>query len=116
MRKTVLLGFLAALLVMGLAVDSSAGLYTCQVNAVGVEGSNLYVYLTDDVGVTFTLQRFFLGPIGSAEANRYFATAMDAIGSQYNVYANLDTTNLTVITDLLYPYAGLVLIDNEFTP
>lgn len=116
MRKTVLLGLLAALLVMGLAVDSHAVLYTCQVNAVGVEGSNLYVYLTDDVEFAFTLQRYLLGPIGNADANRYFATALDAIGSQYNVYANLDTTSFTVITDLLYPYAGLVLIDNEFTP
>ena len=116
MRKTVLLGFLAALLVMGLAVDSYADLYVCQVNAVGVEGSNLYVYLTDDVGFNFTLQRFFLGPIANAEAQKYFATALDAIGSQYNVHANLNLGNSTVITDLLYPYAGLVVIDNEFTP
>ena len=90
MRKTALLGFLAALLVMGLATESNAVLYTCQVNAVGVEGANYYVYLTDDVGATFTLQRCLLGPVSNADANMYFATALDAIGSQYNVYVNLD--------------------------
>lgn len=115
MRKTALLGFLAALLVMGLAAESNAVLYTCQVNAVGVEGANYYVYLTDDVNVTFTLQRCLLGPISSADANMYYATALDAIGGQYNVHVNLDG-NFTVITELAYPYAGLVLIDNEFTP
>jgi hypothetical protein len=115
MRKTALLGFLAALLVMGLAAESNAVFYTCQVNGVGVEGSNLYVYLTDDVNATFTLQRCLLGPISSADAGRYFSTALDAIGSQYNVYVNLDGS-FTVITELGYPYAGLVLIDNEFTP
>ena len=77
----------------------------------------MYVYLTDDVNATFVGQRFLLGPASDANANKYFATALDAIGSIYNVYANLDLATFTVISDPVnYPYAGLLLIDNAFTP
>ena len=59
MRKTVLWALLAVLLVIGLAGQSSAAQYTCQVNAVGLENGNLYVYLTDDVAGAFVMARGF---------------------------------------------------------
>jgi hypothetical protein len=116
MRKTVLLGILAALLVVGLAAKSDAVLYTCQVNGVGAEGNNLYVYLTDDANGDFIGQRFLLGPASNTYANNLFATALDAIGSQYNVYANVDMTSFAVIFDFTYPYAGILLITDQFVP
>jgi hypothetical protein len=117
MRKTVLWGLLAALMVIGLAANSDAAVYTCQVNGVGVENGNLYVILTDDVNVTFTLTKFLLGTVGNATASKYFSTALDAIGSQNNVYANLDLATFAVISDpAIYPYAGLVVITTDFIP
>ena len=66
MRKTVLWALLAVLLGIGLAGQSYAAQYTCQVNAVGLEqDGNLYVYLTDDVNGTFVRAKFLLGPVAT---------------------------------------------------
>jgi hypothetical protein len=114
MRKTVLLGLLAALIVTGWAANSQAAVYTCQVNAVGVESGNFYVYLTDDANATFTLTRFLLGNVNSTQAASYYATALEAIGSQSDVYADLDLTTFAVTTT--NPHAGFLSVATGFTP
>ncbi len=63
MRKTVLWCLLAALLVVGLAADSYAVLYTCQVNAVGVEEWQLSMSINRRCQCHLYEQRFILGTV-----------------------------------------------------